>query len=75
VTDPAVEAVQRAWTDFHGGPAYYSSMTGAMLEAASEALKPIRELHRKDGDYCWSCDHTSWPCATAKLIYTAEELS
>lgn len=58
---------------------------------AREALAPIRALHKPsfDGDdvYCAECCdlvddvigfdlcYQPWPCATARLIYTAEELS
>ncbi|QBI97392.1 hypothetical protein SEA_FANCYPANTS_55 [Mycobacterium phage Fancypants] len=42
-------------------------------------MKPIRELHHpidEHGDSveeCSECRHR-WPCDTAKLIYTSEEL-
>ncbi|NDK91755.1 hypothetical protein GYA93_19575 [Gordonia desulfuricans] len=42
-------------------------------------LAPIRELHKPSGDDCRCCIHCIeceqlWPCATARLIYTSEEL-
>ncbi|BBY78911.1 hypothetical protein H7I53_18135 [Mycolicibacterium pulveris] len=59
-------------------------------EVAREALKPIRELHKpiwgNCGHMCCSgeecrmrtrvCghDYDEWPCDTAKLVYTTEEL-
>lgn len=59
--------------------------------AAREALKPIRELHQPEWDNCINaccsgkecknrtriCGHCwgEWPCDTAKLIYTTEELA
>ncbi|UQE74214.1 hypothetical protein MYK68_16000 [Gordonia sp. PP30] len=61
-----------------------------MVAAAREALAPIRALHRKhtDGEeesYCVECCHIygdgyeltyqPWPCDTARLIYTSEELN
>lgn len=57
-----------------------------VVAAAREALAPIRELHKpvlryrtglmEDGFYT-SCDHCDgdWPCDTARLIYTSEELT
>lgn len=57
----------------------------AMEAAAREALKPIRELHRlvtvpDGGRVCHSCwnsfgEYMRWPCPTAQLIYTTEELA
>lgn len=58
------------------------------IAAARAALAPLRKLHRKrraGGEtYCLECCHIigsgyeltyqSWPCATAKLVYPAEEL-
>lgn len=46
-----------------------------------EALEPVRELHRYEFirmkndslERCAGC-HDYWPCATARLIYTSEEL-
>jgi len=45
------------------------------------ALEPVRALHRLDHDAwdlvhdrCAECRHP-WPCATARLVYSAEELS
>ena len=70
MSDPAIEAAHRA------GGGWYSARE---MEAAREALKPIRELHRvergeyEDECYCVECGN-HWPCATAKLIYSSEEL-
>ena len=58
----------------------------AMEAAAREALKPLRELHRPTPigwetfcehcvEYCEPVRHKQWPCHTAKLIYTTEELA
>lgn len=54
-------------------------------EVAREALAPIRELHKERGGYCRECCHSdparwmetyqTWPCDTARLIYTSEELN
>lgn len=73
--DPAVEAAKRA-TAPHAvspfvGPGRYA------LYGAREALAPLRELHtRRQKMHNAICDEcrTYWPCATAKLIYTREEL-
>lgn len=112
MSDPAVEAAQRADEDNDGWS--WDTTRVAMIEAAREALKPIRELHKPmHGVFSWSeglrmfdpcpdcggkagvhpcgcwgdsdvefcCPtcrdekgrHTDWPCATARLVYTAEE--
>lgn len=82
MSDPAVEAAQRACSSY-----LHSRRTGnpdvdhprRCLEAAArEALGPIRDLHRPEPyaqgpDYCMGCD-SKWPCETAKLAYTTEEL-
>ena len=78
--DPAVEAAQRAeraskWWDSGNQTAWDSDYAEA---AAREALAPIRALHRPDGDYgyqtqCVACG-LMWPCDTARLIYSTEEL-
>lgn len=74
--DPAIEAAQRVIELHEGGVL-------AMADIAREALKPIRELHKSidyfngdDGSYEFTCAHCDvlWPCATAKLVYSAEEL-
>lgn len=55
-------------------------------DSAREALRPIRELHRPfDRPISWAntqtervCNHclgpVAWPCATAYLVYSEEEL-
>ncbi|QWT30292.1 hypothetical protein OLP41_gp005 [Mycobacterium phage I3] len=73
MSDPAEEAAQRAMRKVHD----YPRPNHDLIAAAREALKPIRELHYKvpDGRYpkCSTCEY-DWPCATAYLIYTTEEL-
>lgn len=77
--DPAVEAAQRAWdgTDCHG----FASQGHAMEAAARAALAPIRELHKPYLCHCDTPHHAcegcleEWPCDTARLIYTSEELT
>ncbi|OBK04042.1 hypothetical protein A5637_13250 [Mycolicibacterium fortuitum] len=87
--DPAAEAAQRAWDeliDLHRdnrapGPNENPWLTAK--RSAREALKPIRELHKpavvrspddEQWTECTSCYGAHWPCDTAKLIYTTEEL-
>ncbi|AIK67662.1 hypothetical protein VC69_gp047 [Mycobacterium phage Inventum] len=76
MSDPAIEAVERSL------PYEYEAdevMADVAVRVAREVLKPIRELHHpidEHGDSveeCSECRHR-WPCDTAKLIYTSEEL-
>lgn len=75
--DPAIEASQRAWAAI----AHDNMMipTEVTIAAAREALRPIRELHfehKRVGQWEWTCKcGRIWPCATAKLIYSDEELN
>lgn len=74
MTDPAVEAAQRACSC--AGTVHSSRCLAA---AAREALKPIRELHKPEHGNCNCCIDCAecgqgWPCDTAKLIYPTEEL-
>lgn len=77
--DPAVEAAQRVWEPHWALP----GSEGKLAAAAREALAPIRKLHRPSDDECHCCRHclecgdigTEWPCDTARLIYTTEELN
>ncbi|QIQ63736.1 hypothetical protein SEA_PHANPHAGIA_47 [Mycobacterium phage Phanphagia] len=77
--DPAVEAAARAWEWYPVPKAIPLVVRSVPLAAAREALEPIRELHHpidEHGDSveeCSECRHR-WPCDTAKLIYTSEEL-
>ncbi|MCF3939935.1 hypothetical protein [Gordonia tangerina] len=72
------------------GAGMYSTVFDFAEEAAREALAPLRKLHRKrtaGGEhYCTECCHMPvtgsyeltyqpWPCATARLVYSTEELT
>jgi len=72
------------WTPTAGedGRPFYT--VRVRTEAAREALKPLRELHYSVRDciglrICPECtcrdSQVMWPCATARLIYTTEELA
>ncbi|AHN84108.1 hypothetical protein GJ25_gp097 [Mycobacterium phage Hawkeye] len=73
MSDPAVEAAQRALTNI----GYGRSGHVQRVAAAREALKPIRELHeawsRHEKDL--SADAIQLLDDFAKLIYSTEELS
>ena len=86
MSDPAVEAAQKAWQEqFPLGPSWDDrpGATEFFTAAAREALKPIRERHvsQREFDYikyewvtrCREC-RREWPCDTAKAAYTTEEL-
>lgn len=73
--DPAVEAAQRASARYETN----GQISLQAIAAAREALRPIRELHfahRVAVDNWTCCPHcaVTWPCATAELIYSSEEL-
>jgi len=87
LTDPAVEAAQRAWAVNRGAPAFDPVTNGYWLTiAAREALKPLRDLHRPfDRPVHWGaqetekvCNHclgpVKWPCTTAVYVYSESEL-
>ena len=78
MSDPAVEAAIRVR---RGHPLCLSDhhADSCLTDAAREALKPIRELHKPHRDpptgipLC-AHDHAFWPCETARLVYSSEEL-
>lgn len=79
--DPAVEAAQRAWDGM--ATADKTSRDAVGIASAREMAKKIRELHKprtQGGGYiCGECTTDTfpwvhWPCATAMLVYTTEEL-
>ncbi len=79
MTDPAIEAAQKIW-ECHEPP-YWSS---ALVAAAREALKPIRQKHYPVAYInrqrcCVKCYDDKgkphlWPCPPALDAYTTEEL-
>lgn len=77
MSDPAIYAAKRSG-------AYPQNINPARhdeaVAAAREMAKPIRELHyptnisrRSSRLHCHACVQ-EWPCATAYLVYTTEEL-
>ena len=77
MSDPAIEAAQRAWDAIPERS--YKTRTDVMEAAAREALKPIRRAHfahHVPVDNWTCCPHcaVTWPCDTAKLAYSTEEL-
>lgn len=83
MSDPAIEAAQRAfaeyWPDQGAFEFGYSNEGRFGIDAAREMAKPIRELHRvergeyENEKYCTACGNR-WPCDTAKLVFTTAEL-
>lgn len=79
--DPVISARARALS--HVGNGLPNVSVGWLAEVgAGEALRPIRDLHRPTGTgtECVVCFDSEghgqpWPCDTARLIYTDEELS
>lgn len=78
-SNPAVAAADFAWTltTMRGirNPEETSFLQS--IEAARQALAPVRELHKPTtgmGRYCPGC-LCVWPCPTARLIYAIHELT
>lgn len=80
MSDPAVEAAQRV-----GFRDFPPKARGLAIDAAREAIQPIRQIHRAVDAHgtgrmvcawCWNSmsHYASWPCATARLVYSTEEL-
>lgn len=86
VTDPAIEAAQRAIESYGLLPnhVFYGPDGPMLIEAAREALAPLRAKHQRRArqygpDVCTSCrdaygGHADWPTGTDRLIYPSEEL-
>ena len=87
MSDPVYEAAERAELNYNGGPPRdwrnweRSARKTRQMVAAREALRPIRELHKPTSNgtpghpmpYCVGCGE-DWPCQTAELCYTSEDL-
>lgn len=82
MSDPAIEAAQRALAEIGTG----MSRTFTAEAAAREMAKSVQELHRPGPlsgfstswmtgakAECTTC-RRGWPCETAKRVYPSEEL-
>lgn len=75
MSDPAIEAAQRAWGDRRGSKTAWK----VGIAAAREMAKSVQELHRptyvahRRRKFCVDCGQV-WPCETAKRVYPSEEL-
>lgn len=56
------------------GPVGAEGYIDLAATAVDAALRQIRELHVEDAGWCFGCDG-SWPCLTAQLCYSPEELN
>lgn len=82
MSDPAIEAADRSLADKPAWDIEAYDWERVAITAAREALAPIRDLHQPARDGAWTvCFHCSlgasfvpWPCATAVLVYTTDEL-
>lgn len=78
MSDPVVEAAQRAWVMNAGKPPYPTERE-LMEAAAREMAKSVQELHRptyvahRRRKFCVDCGQV-WPCETAKRVYPSEDL-
>ena len=88
--DAAQRALDRLFSEGRIARALNNQVKDGALQGAREALEPLKQLHRKvTKDVWWHRDPGSpttyaacsgcpvdvhWPCATAKLVYPAEEL-
>lgn len=80
MSDPAIEAARRVEVMRLAGKLGPQTREEA---AAREMANPIRDVHKPEDNWsferqsldrnCAECD-VEWPCYTAKLIYTTEEL-
>lgn len=78
--DPALEAASRAFSDVEMDDLTYAPRRTQilMIEAARQALRPIRDRHTPRTDTFGSveCVHCGylWPCPDAQKCYTTAEL-
>lgn len=89
MTDPAIDAAQRAWIGRYGDLRRFdefcdgdTDIAAFVIASAREMAKSVQELHKPviRTDYtderwieCESCCG-EWPCETAKRVYPSEEL-
>lgn len=74
MSDPAVEAAQRAWADEGWGPEPLSFSEGSLaISAAREALKPIRTWFEWWAQPSTTPTEQAWG-ELARLLYSPEEL-
>ncbi|CPT90333.1 Uncharacterised protein [Mycobacteroides abscessus] len=89
MTDPAVEAAQRALDGMPAlsepleQPVFKALLRDVGAAAAREMAKSVQELHKPEpgphihDDTPWTCCADcgdEWPCETAKRVYPSEEL-
>ncbi|UTN91516.1 hypothetical protein SEA_PERIWINKLE_62 [Gordonia phage Periwinkle] len=87
MSDPAEGAAQRAWDSTEGRPVSVQRVAAAReaMNPVRELHHPIREKWGLGGeaDVCAHClltdrngrrFHDLWPCDTARLVYTTEEI-
>lgn len=89
MSDPAIEAAQRAWTKRYPSAEGFNysladnGVAAHTVAAAREMAKSVQELHKPvvftslDGEQwieCSSCRGEYFPCETAKRVYPSEEL-
>jgi hypothetical protein len=89
VRDPAIEAAQRVWDEIEDNDATFDPVLdiecAELVDAAREALAPIRERHRPYDRPIYGsaqtervCRHClgpiKWPCPDARDAYSSEEL-
>lgn len=88
MTDPAIEAAQRAWIGRYGDLRRFdefcdgdTDIAAFVIASAREMAKTVQELHRPTGwgGECITCFDSEgrgkpWPCETAKRVYPSEEL-
>lgn len=88
MSDPSVEAAQRAWADEGWEPRHFGlcSESSLGIAAAREMAKSVQELHQPGPvsgfstswmtgaeEECTTC-RRHWPCGTAKRVYPSEDL-
>lgn len=85
MSDPAVEAAEcAAATAEYTGRGLVIAAAREALAPIRELHRPHTEGGWEDEPYCLTCAHETrtsrdlsyqpWPCATARLVYTTEEL-